>query len=116
MECQWNAGRSLWIKLGVHIRCKSPPVDGARRASIVMFTEIRLGIRCYSKSTPVESNGTSEMSLVDRQLRNVWAYGNMEQPASVEWKRDVVGPDALGIRGGKLPRSTICEMQARNRS
>ena len=27
------------------------------------------------KSTPVESNGMSEMSLVDRQLRNVWANG-----------------------------------------
>ena len=39
---------------------------------------------------------------------------NTEQPASVEWT--VIGRDALGIRRGKLPRSTICEMQARNRS
>src|SRR5271163_3910809 len=67
----------------------------------------------HNKSTPVESNGMPEMSLVDRQLRNVWAYGNTEQPASVKWT--VIGRDALGIRRGKLPRSTICEMQARNR-
>ena len=32
------------------------------------------------------------------------------------WSVQSIGRDALGIRRGKLPRSTICEMQARNRS
>jgi hypothetical protein len=101
--------------LGVHVRYKSPrSMESAK--GIGRYCSERLGIRVEleRKSTPVESNGMSEMSLVDRQLcRNVWAYGIAEQPASVEWT--VIGRDALGIRRGKLPRSTICEMQARNR-
>ena len=107
--------RSLWITLvGVHVRYKSPPVDGVCRASVVTVC----GTFGYTwelerKSTPVESNGMSEMSLVDRQLRNVWANGIRNNLPRSNGR--YIGRDALGIRRGKLPRSTICEMLARNR-
>src|SRR5271170_1816310 len=56
----------------------------------------------------------SKMSLVDRQsCKDVWANGIRNNlPRS---NGTVIGRDALGTRCGKLPRSTICEMQARNR-
>src|SRR5271170_3036987 len=65
MECQWNTGRSLWITLGVHVRYKSPPVDGARRASVVMFTE-RLGTRKVTAKVPRSSRAELK---VDCELR-----------------------------------------------
>ena len=68
----------------------------------------------HNKSTPVESNRMSEMSLVDRQsCKDIWENGIRNNlPRS---NGTVIGRDALGTRRGKLPRSTICEMQARNR-
>ena len=61
------------------------------------------------KSTPVESSGIE----VDRELRT---SGQTEYGTTCLGRMGrYIGRDALGIRRGKLPRSTICEMQARNR-
>ena len=51
---------------------------------------------------------------VDRELRT---SGHTEYGTTCLGRMErYIGRDALGIRRGKLPRSTICEMQARNRS
>ena len=61
------------------------------------------------KSTPVESSGIE----VDRELRT---SGQTEYGTTCLGRMGrYIGRDALDIRRGKLPRSTICEMQARNR-
>src|SRR5271154_3242274 len=65
MECQWSTGRSLWITLCVHVRYKSPPVDGASRASVVMLTE-RLGTR---KVTAKVTRSSRAELKVDHELR-----------------------------------------------
>src|SRR5271170_5477480 len=56
----------------------------------------------------------SKMSLVDRQsCKDVWANGIRNNLPRLNGT--VIGRDALGTRCGKLPWSTIFEMQARNR-
>ena len=68
----------------------------------------------YGISHPGRWNeAVSVQSYQSLCLRNVWAYGiGNNLPRS---KGMVTDRDALGTRHGKLPQSTICEMQARNR-